>query len=199
VPPPTTERVPERIAPPPPPSAPPPPEITERVTERVPERIAPPPPPSAPASSASPSKIVVETAADPAARWNAVLDALEAKKRFATLGHYQHARVLTWTTDTIELGFAADYAMGEVARETEQVELVRQVVREVVGQPVAVTVRLLSASESAATPGRSSVEDAKAKAHAERQRREREAREHPMTRLVLDTFGAQIKEIKTDV
>jgi DNA polymerase-3 subunit gamma/tau len=193
-PPATTERVPERIAPPPRPAAPPPADISDRTTERVPERIAPPPPPS--------SSIVVETAAasaDPNARWNAVLDALEAKRRFATLGHYQHARVLAWSAEAIELGFAADYAMGEMAREADQVEAVRQTLREVTGKPIAVTVRLLTAAESAATVGKSTVEDAKAKAHAERQRREHEARNHPMTRLVLDTFGAQIKEIKTDV
>jgi hypothetical protein len=29
--------------------------------------------------------------------------------------------------------------------------------------------------------------------------REHEAREHPITKHVLQTFGAQIKEIKTDV
>ena len=35
--------------------------------------------------------------------------------------------------------------------------------------------------------------------HAERTKRETEAREHPITKHVLQTFGAQIKEIKTDV
>ncbi|MBL8623148.1 MAG: DNA polymerase III subunit gamma/tau [Myxococcales bacterium] len=197
-PPATTERVPERIAPPARPAAPPPappPDVSDRTTERVPERITPPPPPPS-------SSIVVDAAAasaDPNVRWNAVLDALEAKRRFATLGHYQHARVLAWSADAIELGFAADYAMGEMAREADQVEAVRQTLREVTGKPIAVTVRLLTAAESAATVGKSTVEDAKAKAHAERQRREHEARNHPMTRLVLETFGAQIKEIKTDV
>jgi hypothetical protein len=86
-----------------------------------------------------------------------------------------------------------------MAREPEQVEAVRVAVSELVGRPVAVTVRLLSAAESATTTTRSTVDEAKAKAHEERQRREREARDHPMTRLVLETFGAQIKEIKTDV
>ncbi|MBK9035183.1 MAG: DNA polymerase III subunit gamma/tau [Myxococcales bacterium] len=201
-PPSTTERVPERIAPPPPP-----PDIADRTTERVPERIAPPPtPPAPPAPPARTSGIVVTepkraapVGADPAARWNAVLDALEAKRRFATLGHYQHARVLAWRDDAIELGFSTDYEMGEMARGAEQIEIVRQTLAEVAGRAVAVAVRLLSSAESATTEARSTVEDAKAKAHAERQRREREAREHPMTRLVLETFGAQIKEIKTDV
>ena len=194
-PPATTERVPERIAPPPRPAPAPPPEIPDRTTERVPERIAPPPPP------ATASAIVVPPvlSTDPAARWSAVLDALHERRRLAAFGHYQHARILSWSDDALELGFGHDYAMAEMAREAELVEVVRQTVRELVGRPVAVTVRMLSTAESATTVARSSVEDAKAKAHAERQRREREAREHPMTRLVLETFGAQIKEIKTDV
>ena len=33
----------------------------------------------------------------------------------------------------------------------------------------------------------------------ERSKREKEAREHPITKHVLQTFGASIKEIKTDV
>ncbi len=195
-PPPTPSAPPERSAAPsrPAPAAP----VAERHAERAPERPAE----RAPERPAPPSSSIVAPAAvggDQNARWNAVLDALEAKRRFATLGHYQHARVLTWTADAIELGFAADYAMGEMAREADQVETVRQTLAEVTGKPVAVTVRLLTAAESAATVGKSTVEDAKAKAHAERQRREHEARNHPMTRLVLETFGAQIKEIKTDV
>jgi DNA polymerase-3 subunit gamma/tau len=207
---------------PPPPS----PRPTERPAERPPERAAERPPeraaerpveraavparpptpperaaPSAPPAPPAPAAIVVEdrAAGDPGARWNRVLDALEQKRRFATLGHYQHARVLRFTDDAVELGFGADYAMGEMAREPEQVEAVRVAVSELVGRPVAVTVRLLSAAESATTTTRSTVDEAKAKAHEERQRREREARDHPMTRLVLETFGAQIKEIKTDV
>ena len=192
-PPATTERVPERIAPPPPRApAPPPPEISDRTTERVPERIAPPPP-------ASTIVVPPVLASDPAARWSAVLDALHERRRLAAFGHYQHARILAWSDDALELGFAHDYAMAEMAREPEYLEAVRQTVCELVGRQVAVTVRMLSNVESATTVARSSVEDAKAKAHAERQRREREAREHPMTRLVLETFGAQIKEIKTDV
>lgn len=134
-----------------------------------------------------------------AADWSAVLDALEQKRRFGTLGHYQHARVLSWTPDAVELGFGTEYEMAEMARSPEQVDTVRQTLRDLVGRPVALTVKLLTAAESAATPVRSTVEATRTKANEERQRREREAREHPMTRLVLETFGAQIKEIKTDV
>ena len=37
------------------------------------------------------------------------------------------------------------------------------------------------------------------KSRAEKTKREAEAREHPITKHVLQTFGASIKEIKTDV
>ena len=89
--------------------------------------------------------------------------------------------------------------MAEMARQPDQVENVRQVIRDLTGKPTALTVRLLTGAESAATSVRSNVETSRTKANEEKQRREREAREHPMTRLVLETFGAQIKEIKTDV
>ncbi len=114
-------------------------------------------------------------------------------------GNYQHARVLTFTDATVELGFSPDYTLGEMARSPEQVDVVRGIVRELSGKPTTVSVRVLSAAESAATPVRSAVEETRAKADDERRRREAEAREHPMTRLVLETFGGAIKEIKTDV
>ena len=37
------------------------------------------------------------------------------------------------------------------------------------------------------------------RARKERAGRESEAREHPLTKMVMETFGASIKEIKTDV
>jgi len=58
---------------------------------------------------------------------------------------------------------------------------------------------MLDANESAQGGPRSVLEDTRAKSSAERQKREAEAREHPITKHVLQTFGVQIKEIKTDV
>ena len=48
-------------------------------------------------------------------------------------------------------------------------------------------------------PNRSVVEATRDRALDEKRKRESEAREHPVTKLVLETFGASIKEIKTDV
>jgi hypothetical protein len=132
-------------------------------------------------------------------RWAAVLDALQARKRFTTFGAYEHARVMTWTAAGLELGFAPDFELGDVARAPEQVEQIRAMVKELAGRPVPVQVRILSPAEAAATPLRSVVDESRAKAEDEKRRREREAREHPMTRLLVETFGGAIKEIKTDV
>jgi hypothetical protein len=70
---------------------------------------------------------------------------------------------------------------------------------EVFGAAPPVRVRLLDASEPATAATRSVLEADRDRALAERRRREAEAREHPMTKHVLATFGAHIKEIKTDV
>jgi len=64
---------------------------------------------------------------------------------------------------------------------------------------VNITVKLLDEQASAAAPARSVLEESRERAAEDRRRREHEAREHPATKLVLETFGAQIKEIKTDV
>ncbi len=132
-------------------------------------------------------------------RWAAVLDALQERRKFTAFGAYEHARVMTWTDNALELGFAPDFELADGARSPEQVEQVRQIVRELARRPVTVQVRILSPAEAAATPLRSAVDEHRARTDDERRKREREAREHPMTRLVVETFGGAIKEIKTDV
>jgi hypothetical protein len=64
---------------------------------------------------------------------------------------------------------------------------------------VRVAIRLLDSSESQTTGARSVLETTRERTSAERTKREAEARAHPITKHVLQTFGAQIKEIKTDV
>jgi hypothetical protein len=91
--------------------------------------------------------------------------------------------------------------MGEMAAEKQNVDELRAIVRELGTElaQVKINVRLLDATESGQAGARSVLEDTRAKSSAERQKREVEAREHPITKHVLQTFGAQIKEIKTDV
>ena len=132
--------------------------------------------------------------------WDAVLDEVEQQRRAALAALYRHARVLRWTADQLELGFPVEtHDMGEMARDSadELRAIVRALGPELKNLKVAV--RLLDASESNASSVRSVLEDNRERTSAERTRREAEAREHPITKHVLQTFGAQIKEIKTDV
>jgi hypothetical protein len=108
--------------------------------------------------------------------------------------------VMAWTGDAVELGFAPDFhSLGEMAREKAALDEMRGFLREHTGQAFNVSVRLLDASETASSTVRSVHELDRERSIEERRRRESEAREHPVTKMVLSTFGAQIKEIKTDV
>jgi hypothetical protein len=140
--------------------------------------------------------------ADAMSAWNAVLAQLEAQRKVSLFGLFQHARVLVWTKDTLDLGYPFDvHAMGEMAGEREKLDELRAVLRELVPEMKAtkISVKLLDAAESQQGDARSVLEASRERGAAERSRREAEAREHPITRYALQTFGAQIKEIKTDV
>ncbi len=134
--------------------------------------------------------------------WNEVLGELEARRKFSLLGPFQHARVMKWTSEEIDLGFPIDvHSMGEMAADRQNVDDLRTIVRELGSElkNIKVSVRLLDAAESERAGARSVLETTREKSSVERQKREAEAREHPITKHVLQTFGAQIKEIKTDV
>ncbi len=134
--------------------------------------------------------------------WDVVLDHLEDKKRFSLAGPLRHARVLRWTADALDLGFPTDvHAMGEMASDAAKLDELRTVLRELGPdlKSIKVSVKLLDERESASAGNRSLIETSREKSTAERTKREAEAREHPITKHVLQTFGAQIKEIKTDV
>lgn len=141
------------------------------------------------------------TAAETLAAWAAVLDVLEIQRKISLRGYYEFARVLRWTPATLELGFAADHDSrwaGENAAEKANVDELRAVLADL-GHRLTISVRLLDEAESNATAARSLIESRRANTSAERHQRESEAREHPVTKYVLRTFGAQIEEIKTDV
>ncbi len=132
--------------------------------------------------------------------WNRVLDTLEKRNMFSVFAPFQHARVLKWTTDALDLGFPIDvHTMGEMAH--DRTEELKTLLRELGSdqKSVRVTVKLLDDGESKAAGARSILETTQDKSRAEKTKREAEAREHPITKHVLQTFGASIKEIKTDV
>lgn len=158
---------------------------------------------SGPHDPAEPVPRHIAIPADPAAAlqaWNEVLSELEALGKVSLFAPFQHARVLTWTAGVLELGFPVDvHSMGEMAR--DNADDLRAIVRGLgpALKDIKVAVRLLDAGESSTAGARSVLETTRERTSAERTRREAEAREHPITKHVLQTFGAQIKEIKTDV
>jgi hypothetical protein len=146
---------------------------------------------------------VPTTPEDEMSAWKAVLAQLEAQRKMTLFGAFEQARILRWTKDALELGFPPDlHAIGEMASERDTLDELRALVRELVpdmAKSMKITVRLLDAAESQQTGARSVLEVSRERGQAERSKREVEAREHPITKHVLQTFGAQIKEIKTDV
>ena len=129
--------------------------------------------------------------------WEHVLGKLEAVN--VTLsGAFEPARVLAWTTDRLELGFPAQFEANKELAETK-LDALRGVLQVEYAQAPKISITVIEGEELAATPARSLLEATRERSAAERQKREAEAREHPITKHVLQTFGAQIKEIKTDV
>lgn len=132
--------------------------------------------------------------------WNTVLDELDAARKVSLAALFHHARVMTWTEAQIELGFPLnDHSMGDMAR--DRTDELAAIIRTLgpAQKNVRVSIRLLDASESQTAGARSILETTRERTSIERSKREAEAREHPITKHVLQTFGAQIKEIKTDV
>jgi len=155
-----------------------------------------PVPAAAPAPAPAPAGIPA-VPSDPLATWDTILAALAIQRR-TLAGAYEHARVLSWSADAIEIGFSVDWHMfGEIAR--DKLDEMRSFLKDQLGRPVDLRIKLLSDAESKTGPSRSIVENNRDKLVEEKRKRESEARDHPVTKLVLETFGASIKEIKTDV
>jgi len=132
--------------------------------------------------------------------WHIVLDELEELRKVSLAALFRHARVMTWTADQLALGFPIDdHSMGDMAK--DRTDELTAIVRSLgpAQKNVRVAIRLLDSSESQTTGARSVLETTRERTSAERTKREAEARAHPITKHVLQTFGAQIKEIKTDV
>jgi hypothetical protein len=132
--------------------------------------------------------------------WEAVIGDLENARKMTLVNAYLHARIVEWKPDEIVVGFAADDLIAEVAGERDALDQMATFLGERYSRPVKLSVRRLAPGEATATDSaRSLIEVDTQRRAAERSTRESEAREHPATRMVLQTFGASIKEIKTDV
>ncbi len=136
-----------------------------------------------------------QNAADALKAWERVLEEMMKRRKVVLLGYAEHARVLAWNTEEIILGYSPDFHhFGELVR--AGADEIRTVMRELYRGNPKLTVKMLEAQDDT---GRSILETSRENKNAERKQREQEAREHPITKHVLQTFGASIKEIKTDV
>jgi hypothetical protein len=128
------------------------------------------------------------------------MTALEEAREVHLASLYQGAKMLSWTASTITIGFPRDAMLGELAAEPAKVAVLKAFLATFLGRTVEVVVRLLAPAEIEAAPSAVSIIEAEAeRKRVERERRLGEAAAHPLTQVVLDTFKAQIKEIKTDV
>ncbi len=149
----------------------------------MPERTSAPAP-----VPASPPSIVAQAAGEmsglAAAQVDAIKAALEQKYRFLSS---LVEPVTRWVVDGGEMQLyfpAKDRPLAEMLQAREQIEKLRQVTSQVVGQPLRVCVRLESASASPA---------------AERSRPSSvrsEIEQDPVVRAMLERFGGQIRNVK---
>ncbi len=162
----------------------------------APTPAAAPAPTPAPARAPAPAHPIGNLDA-----WENALSALGADSTQLPLVQiYENAKVLTFTADAIVLGFPQDDFQSERAADKDKVAEMQTFLRAHLGRPITLTVKLLADGDLAAAPqARSAVEHKRELADRDRADRESEARQHPITQVVLDTFGASIKEIKTDV
>ena len=130
--------------------------------------------------------------------WEQVIQGLEQARELSLVSIYQHARILAWTEQAIEVGFPPGMA-GEMASEPDKVAAMRLFLGQKLGRQIGFSVRVGVDQPSEAGAARSLIEAEADRRREETTRRQDEAREHPLTKVVLDTFGASIKEIKTDV
>ena len=164
-------------------------------------RASAPPPPVAPVTAASAAPAVASppppASSDPLAAWEGIISGLEQARELSLVSIYQHARILGWTDTAIEVGFPPGMA-GEMASEPDKVAAMRLFLGQRLGRQVSFSVKIID-QPGEANAARSIIEAADDRRREETSRRQDEAREHPLTKVVLDTFGASIKEIKTDV
>jgi DNA polymerase-3 subunit gamma/tau len=128
--------------------------------------------------------------------WEHVLSKLSGRN-VTVAGAFEPARVLAWTVDRLDLGFPAQFeANKDLAEAKDKLEALAAVLLDEYGHTPKISIKSV---DDAAPAARSVLEASRERSTAERSKREAEAREHPITKPVLQTFGAQIKEIKTDV
>ena len=154
----------------------------------------------APAAAANGKSAAQMVGQKPLLAWADVIAGLEKARKIPLAGLYQQAKILSWKDGAIEVGFPEGTASSELAIEPEKVEEMRDFLVDHFGKPVVFKVTSLSEKEMAKfSDVRSIVEARDEDALQEKRSREREAREHPATKMVESAFGSTVTEIKTDV
>ena len=142
-------------------------------------------------------------------------------------GVYAHARLLGWGEAGLELGFTKGSLQAALGADADKLTKLRALIAAQTGHAFDVKVKEIAnlpavtphangakgANGTNGTPahmsstvgdpppsgGSASVAELEdQRRRAERERRESEARQHPLTKAAIDTFGATIKEIKVD-
>jgi hypothetical protein len=126
--------------------------------------------------------------------WEELMGVLEDGHELGLMTVYQAAKVLSFEKDCLVVGFPADGLTAEIATDKAKIDRMRELMGAHFGRPIGFQVRQLSAGEEAQAV--SVIEDAAQRKKDEHARRRAEAESHPMTKKVLKTFGATIKEIK---
>jgi len=129
--------------------------------------------------------------------WNRVITHLEDQNKLNLLRIYQEAKLRSWDDNHVRVCFSKDSFNADSAVKDAHVAEMKQLLAERYGRTINFSVELLS--PEAVAEMKSVVDRDAEQRSAERSQREQEARAHPLTKVVLETFGASIQEIKTDV
>jgi hypothetical protein len=135
------------------------------------------------------------------AEWERAVTALE-KRSMTLAGIYSHARLASWDDRGVDLAMVSESLQASLATDPDNIAKLKAFLAELTGATIEVRVRKGAAAAAEPAPGdkpqASIAELENERRRALREKRELEARSHPITAAVVETFGAAVKEVKTD-
>ncbi len=180
----------------------PPQTIEPSAPQQAPEPKAPLPEPTAESESAptAPTRSAGGTAlfasGDELSRWQRLLERVGAP--LATT--FAAGRLLGWKNGAVELGYASGAFEFSWAQDPKRRQTFAERCADVLGKPLEVRVRALTVDEERSPEATQlSAIEARERQREERVRRLREEAEgHPITRSLIDNFGAKILRVSVD-
>jgi len=124
------------------------------------------------------------------------MSALEQASEMGLMTIYQAAKVLAWDDSEVRVGFPEGGITSEIALDREKVARMKVFIAKYAGSPLDFSVQILNEKEQKKAV--SIAENAKERSKKEHELRLQEAKEHPMTKKVLRTFGAAIKKVEIE-